>query len=176
MSGHNKWAQIKHKKAITDSRRGKLWTTISRRITVESKKSAGDTASPALRTWIEKAREANMPKDTIERAVTKGVSSDSEATEAITYEAYGPGGVAMIINTLTDSRNRTAQEIKHTLSKNGLQLASVGSASWAFTKTNDGYVPNVTIKIEDADEEALTNLLEQFDENEDVEEVYTNAG
>lgn len=175
MSGHNKWAQIKHKKAITDARRGKLWTTLSRRITIESKKSNGDTNSPTLRTWIEKAREANMPKDTIERAVTKGISTDAGATEAITYEAYGPGGVAMIIETLTDNRNRTAQEIKHILSKNGLQLASVGSAVWAFTQTAEGYTPNMTIKIKGADDESLTKLLEQFDENEDIEDVYTNA-
>jgi YebC/PmpR family DNA-binding regulatory protein len=176
MSGHNKWAQIKHKKAITDSRRGKLWTTISRRITVESKKSAGDIASPALRTWIDKGREANMPKETIERAITKGVSSDAAATEAITYEAYGPGGVAIIINTLTDSRNRTAQEIKHLLSLHGVALASVGSAQWAFEKKNDGYVPQTMIKVENiADEEALMKLLDALDENDDVEEVYTNA-
>lgn len=175
MSGHNKWAQIKHKKAITDSRRGKLWTVISRRITVESKKGNGDTNSPALRTWIDKGRLANMPKDTIERAILKGTSSDASATEAITYECYGPGGVAMIIDTLTDSRNRTAQEIKHLLSQHNVTLAAIGSAAWSFEKTHDGYMPTMFTRVEGADETALTLLLEALDNNDDVEEVWTNA-
>ena len=175
MSGHNKWAQIKHKKAITDSRRGKLWTVLSRRITVESKKSNGDINSPSLRTWVDKAREANMPKDTIERAVIKGMSSDAVSTESIPYECYGPGGVAMIIDTLTDSRNRTAQEIKFLLSQHNVILATIGSASWAFTKTGEGYTPKIFIRIEGADETALTSLLEALDNNDDIEEVWTNA-
>ncbi|MDP3646311.1 MAG: YebC/PmpR family DNA-binding transcriptional regulator, partial [bacterium] len=134
MSGHNKWAQIKRQKGANDAAKGVVWGKLGRRITIESKKTGGDVNSPTLRTLIETAKKSNMPKDTIERAVAKGISSDV-ALEAITYETYGPGGAAIIIDCLTDSRNRTAQEIKHLLNEVGLALAAPGSALWAFEKT-----------------------------------------
>jgi transcriptional/translational regulatory protein YebC/TACO1 len=116
-----------------------------------------------------------MPKDKIEKAVAKGTSNDAGEMEPISYEAYGPGGAAIIIETLTDSRNRTAQEIKHLLSKNGLALAAPGSAAWAFEKTHEGYTPTTMVPLSEDDHVALMKILEEIDAHDDVEEVYTNA-
>jgi len=175
MAGHNKWAQIKRQKGAADAAKSNLWGKIGKRIAVESKKANGDVTLPNLRSIIETAKKANMPKDTIERAVAKGISADASALEQITYETYGPGGAAIIIETVTDSRNRTAQEIKHLLSKNGLALAAPGSASWAFEKTADGWSPKTTVPLSEADNEALLKILEEIDNHDDVENVYTNA-
>lgn len=176
MSGHNKWSQIKHRKAASDAARSKVWGKLARRIAVESKLAKGDVNAPALRTYIEKARKENMPKDNIDRAVAKGTGADAGTMESITYETYGPGGCAIIIETLTDNRNRTAQEIKHLLSKNGLALAAPGSAAWAFTRQADGsYEPQTTVALSEADSDALMKILETIDDHDDVEEVYTNA-
>src|SRR3989338_5400669 len=139
MGGHNKWSQIKHHKGAADAAKSNVWGKLSRRITVESKKCGGDVTLPSLRAIIEKAKSTNMPKDGIDRAVAKGISADAGSLESISYETYGPGGAAILIEALTDSRNRTAQEIKHLLSENGLSLASPGSAAWAFEKKGDLY-------------------------------------
>ncbi|PIR84169.1 hypothetical protein COU18_00225 [Candidatus Kaiserbacteria bacterium CG10_big_fil_rev_8_21_14_0_10_51_14] len=175
MSGHNKWAQIKRQKGAADSAKSNLWGKLGKRIAVESKKAAGDVNSPGLRAIIETAKKTNMPKDTIERAIAKGTSADAANLEAITYETYGPGGSAIIIETLTDSRNRTAQEIKHLLSELGLALASPHSALWAFERTGSAYVPKTTVALSESDNETLMNILEKIDAHDDVEEVYTNA-
>jgi transcriptional/translational regulatory protein YebC/TACO1 len=116
-----------------------------------------------------------MPKDAIERAISKGTAQDAASLDAITYEAYGPGGAAIIIETLTDSRNRTAQEIKHLLSENGLALAAPGSATWAFVKTAEGYEPQTTVPLSEGDNARLFEILEQIDAHDDVENVFTNA-
>ena len=175
MSGHNKWSQIKHQKGAADAAKSDIWGKLSRRITVESKAAHGDVSSPALRTFIEKARKANMPKDKIEKAIAKGTSSEAGEVESITYESYGPGGAAIIIECLTDNRNRTAQEIKHLLSKNNLALAAPGSATWAFEKTHEGYMAKTTVPLSEDDHASLMRILEELDSHEDVEEVYTNA-
>lgn len=175
MGGHNKWSQIKRQKGANDKAKSAVWGKLARRITVESKRAKGDTNDPTLRMLFEKARSENMPKDAIERAVQKGAGADVQDMEAITYEAYGPGGAAIIINTLTDSRNRTAQEIKHLLSKNGLALAAPGSALWAFTKTHEGYDPQSTVSLSPEDNEKLMKILEEIDVHGDVEDVFTNA-
>lgn len=175
MSGHNKWTQIKRQKGAADAAKSNLWGKIGKRIAVESKKANGDVNSPTLRTIIETARKANMPKDTIDRAVAKGISADASELEQITYETYGPGGAAIIIETVTDSRNRTAQEIKHMLSELGLSLASQGSAAWAFEKTGEGWNPKTTVPLSEQDDEALMKIMEKIDAHDDVENVYTNA-
>jgi transcriptional/translational regulatory protein YebC/TACO1 len=115
-----------------------------------------------------------MPKDTIERAVQKGVSNDTEL-ESIVYETYGPGGCAIMIDCLTDSRNRTAQEMKHLLSELGLALAAPGSASWAFEKTIEGYSPKTMVPLSEEDDKKLMEILEKIDNYDDVQEVYTNT-
>ena len=175
MGGHNKWSQIKRQKGANDAARSRVFGKLARRITVESKKAGGDTNDSSLRAAIEKARKENMPKENIERAVAKGVSADAGAVESVVYETYGPGGVAVVIEALTDSRNRTSQELKHLLSKNGLSLASPGSALWAFEKTIDGYTPKTTVSLSEADSEQLMKVLEEIDAHDDVEEVYANT-
>lgn len=175
MAGHNKWAQIKRQKGAADAAKSNLWGKIGKRIAVESKKANGDTSLPNLRAIIETAKKANMPKDTIERAIAKGISADASELEQITYETYGPGGAGIIIETVTDSRNRTAQEIKHLLSENGLSLAAPGSAAWAFEKTAEGWTPKTTVPLSEADNEQLMKILEIIDNHDDVENVYTNA-
>jgi YebC/PmpR family DNA-binding regulatory protein len=175
MAGHNKWAQIKRQKGAADKAKSNLWGKLGRRIAVESKLARGDVNAAALRAAIERAKKENMPKDTIDRAIAKGTSADASQMESILYEAYGPGGAAILIQVLTDSRNRAAQEIKHLLSKNGIALASPGSASWAFEKTADGYSPKTEVQLSPEDDASLMKIMEEIDAYDDVEEVYTNA-
>ncbi|KKU21348.1 MAG: transcriptional regulator [Candidatus Nomurabacteria bacterium GW2011_GWA1_46_11] len=177
MSGHNKWAQIKHKKAITDAKKSKIFSKLVRFISVEAKLSLGKD-SPGLRAAIEKAKKVNMPAENIERAIKKA-SEPSVQMENILYEAYGPGGAGILIETLTESRNRTAQEVKHILAKNGFALGGIGSVTWAFQKeiSPEGLVwkPTSTIAISDEDLELLDKLVEELEEDDDVQEVFTNA-
>lgn len=176
MSGHSKWSKIKHKKAITDAKRSKIFSKLVRVIAVESKKAGGDVNAPGLRLAIAKAREANMPGENIDRAVAKGKTGEGSVMESALYEAYGPGGVALVISALTDNRNRTAAEIKHVLGKEGVELASPGAASWAFEKTEEGqWRPTTTVEIPDDAAEKLDSLVEALEEHDDVQSVYTNA-
>jgi YebC/PmpR family DNA-binding regulatory protein len=176
MSGHNKWSKIKHKKAATDAQKSKVFSKMVRLITSEIKNAGGDANSANVRAAIEKAKAANMPNDNIARAVKKASEGSGVAMDAVTYEAYGPGGVAIIVEGLTGNRNRTAAEIKHTLSKNGLELAASGSAAWAFTKSPGGdWEATTTTEISESDGEKLTRIVDELEENEDVQEVFTNA-
>ncbi len=175
MSGHNKFSKIKHLKAKNDAQKSKAFGKFVRLITVESKKSKGNLLSPGLAAAIEKARKENMPNDTIDRAVKKGATDNSATMEMNLYEAYGPGGVALLIEALTDNKNKTAQEIKHVLSLNEIELAAQGSASWAFTKMQDGWQPTTTMPLEDVDIEKLSKIVEDLENNDDVQNVYTNA-
>lgn len=176
MSGHNKWSQIKRAKEVTDGARSKVFGKYARLISLEVKKAGGNPDSPGVRAVIERAKAENMPKENIERAIAKGKGTGADTLEAVVYETYGPGGVAILIDALTDNRNRTAQEIKHLLSKNGLELAAPGSAAWAFNKSPDGsYAPTSTVEVPEAQEEQLMNILGQIDDHDDVQQVYTNA-
>lgn len=175
MAGHNKWTQIKRKKAVTDGKRSKIFSKLSKLIAMESKKALGNTTSPTLRSIIERAKKENMTVEAIDRAIKKGAGGDTDNMEPVLFEAYGPGGCAMIIEGLTDSKNRTVAEIKHLLSKRGLSLAGQGAAVWAFTKTSEGWDPQTTVALNDTDGEALSDLLEELDENDDVQDIYTNA-
>jgi YebC/PmpR family DNA-binding regulatory protein len=137
MAGHSKWAGIKHKKAIVDARRGKLFTKLARAITVAAKEGGGDIeGNPALGLAVQKARDASMPKDNIERAIAKGTGEggDADALEAVTYEGYGAGGVALLVEATTDNRNRTGSEVRHTFSKHGGNLGEPGSVAYLFDK------------------------------------------
>ena len=174
MAGHSKWAQIKRKKAIVDSKRGKEFTRLSRMISAESKRVSGDADSPSLRAIIEKARGLNMPKDAIERAVAKGISS-ADALHSLTYELYGPGGAAILIEAITDNTNRTVQELRHLVSKAGYPLSEPGSALWAFEKRYDQTTPTVVVDVDAAAEEALIALLSAIEEHDDVVTTITNA-
>jgi YebC/PmpR family DNA-binding regulatory protein len=137
MAGHSKWAGIKHKKAIVDARRGKLFTKLTRAITVAAKEGGGDPdGNPALALAVAKAKDASMPKDNIERAIAKGTGAgaDAEAYENVLYEGYGPGGVALLIEALTDNRNRTGADVRHILGKHGGSLGEPGSVGYLFEK------------------------------------------
>lgn len=176
MAGHSKWAQIKRGKAVTDAARSRVFSRFARLIALESKKAGGSLAAPALAAVITRAKAANMPKDNIERAIAKGMSKDAGELDQVLYEAYGPGGVAIIIDALTDNRNRTTQEIKHLLSSRGAELATPGAATWAFTKSHEGYIPNEPLMdVSGADEEQLGAILDALDEYDDVQGVATNA-
>lgn len=174
MSGHNKWSKIKHKKAATDAQRSKIFGKLAQLISVESKKANGDINSPGLRSAIEKAKQANMPTENVNRAVQKGKNDTSAALEEVLYEAYGPGGVAIIISGLTDNRNRTAAEIKHILTKQGISLAEPGAASWAFEKTGEEYKAKTTTTISEEENKKLGDIIENILDHDDVHDVFTN--
>ncbi len=175
MSGHNKWAQIKRQKAVTDGKKSKIFSKFVRAIVVEVKKANGNLDAPGLRTVIAKAKAANMPNDNIDRAIKKATGDNSAAMEQLTYEAYGPAGVALIIESLTDNRNKAVQEIKFILSEHGGALGERGSAAWAFQKGADGWAPTVMVPVEGEDAEKLSTLVDALEENDEVQDVYTNA-
>jgi YebC/PmpR family DNA-binding regulatory protein len=137
MSGHSKWASIKHKKAVVDARRGQQFTKLARAITVAAREGGGDPdGNPSLALAVQKARDASMPKDNIERAIAKGTGEgvDAEQLETVLYEGYGPGGVALLIEAVTDNRNRTGADVRHLLTKNGGSLGEPGSVAYLFDK------------------------------------------
>jgi YebC/PmpR family DNA-binding regulatory protein len=137
MSGHSKWASIKHKKAIVDSRRGKQFSKLTRAIMVAARDGGGDPAgNPSLELAIRKAKEASMPKDNIERAIAKGTGEggEADAIESVLYEGYGPGGVALLVEAMTENRNRTGADVRHAFTKNGGSLGEPGSVSYLFEK------------------------------------------
>lgn len=176
MSGHSKWSQIKHQKSVTDAAKSRVFARHARLIAFESKKSLGNISDPSLSAAIARAKADNMPKDNIERAVAKGISKDSASLEHSVYEAYGPSGVAIIIDAVTDNKNRTTQEIKHLLIRHGVELASPGSAQWAFTKVGDSYIPREPfIEMSGVGEEQLREILEELDAHDDVQQICTNA-
>ena len=137
MSGHSKWSSIKHKKGAADAKRGALFTKLARAIQVAAKEGGGDAAgNAALGNAVQKAKDARMPKDNIERAIAKGTGADSDAAafESVLYEGYGPGGVAVLVEALTDNRNRTGSDVRHAFSRNGGNLGEPGSVAWLFEK------------------------------------------
>src|SRR3954463_14889714 len=140
MSGHSKWHTIKHKKGALDAKRGKVFTKLIKEITVAARTGGGDAAANArLRKAVSDAKGANMPNDTIDRAIKRGTGElEGVNYEEITYEGYGPGGVAVMVETVTDNRNRTVAELRHLFSKNGGNLGEAGSVAWIFDKK--GYI------------------------------------
>src|SRR3954463_2362524 len=137
MAGHSKWASIKHKKAVVDQRRGAHFTKLARAIQVAAREGGGDPESnAALALAVQKARDASMPKDNIERAIAKGTGAgtDADAIESVVYEGYGPAGVAILVEALTDNRNRTGSEVRHMFTKSGGNLGEPGSVAWQFEK------------------------------------------
>ncbi len=155
MSGHSHWAGIKHKKAAVDAKRGKMWSKVARMIIVAAKSGGGDPAANlSLRYAIDKAKAVNMPKDTIEKAVKKGTGELGGTTfEAVLYEGYGPSGVAIMVEALTDNRHRTAPEIKRIFEKHGGSLGTNGCVNWMFNKKG-----LITVSTDKADEDQLLEL------------------
>jgi YebC/PmpR family DNA-binding regulatory protein len=178
VSGHSKWASIKHKKAVVDARRGQQFTKLARAITVAAREGGGDPdGNPALTLAIQKARDASMPKDNIERAIGKGTGEgiDADRIENVLYEGYGPGGVALLIEALTDNRNRTGADIRHLLAKNGGNLGEPGSVSYLFQKQGV-----IVVDASRYDEEDLIPAIDagalDITVDDDVFEVITEPG
>lgn len=175
MSGHSKWHSIKHKKGALDAKRGKLFTKLIKEITVAARTGGGDPdANARLRKAISDAKAGNMPNDTIDRAVKRGTGELEGTTyDEITYEGYGPGGVAVMVDSLTDNRNRTVAEIRHIFSKNGGNLGESGSVGWLFEKK--GYIViDKQVKSEDELFEIVTDAgAEDLRDDEDSFEVIT---
>jgi YebC/PmpR family DNA-binding regulatory protein len=174
MSGHSKWASIKHKKAAVDAKRGAHFTKLARAIQVAAREGGGDPGMNAsLANAVQKAKDARMPKDNIERAIAKGTGagSDAEAFESVMYEGYGPGGVAVLVEALTDNRNRTGSEVRHMFSKSGGNLGEPGSVAWQFEKkgilvvdaerySEDDLMPAIEAGAEDiADDEGVWEIV-----------------
>ncbi|MGX6447421.1 YebC/PmpR family DNA-binding transcriptional regulator [Patulibacter sp. S7RM1-6] len=175
MAGHSKWAGIKHKKAIVDARRGKLFTKLARHITVAAKEGGGDVVgNAALALAVQKAKDASMPKDNIQRAIDKGTGAGADAAnfETVLYEGYGPGGVALLVEALTDNRNRTGSEVRHLFSKHGGSLGEPGSVAYLFDKKGV-----VVVDGEKHDEDSLMVAIEagadDIEEDEGTFEVIT---
>ena len=150
MAGHSKWANIKHKKAAQDAKRGKIFTKLIREITVAAKMGGGEPAdNPRLRAAVDKALSANMTKDTIQRAIDRGVGGgENDSVEELVYEGYGPGGVAVLVEVMTDNKNRTVAEVRHAFSKCGGNLGTDGSVAYLFTKRGQ-------ILVDSADEDVV---------------------
>jgi YebC/PmpR family DNA-binding regulatory protein len=175
MSGHSKWASIKHKKAVVDSRRGAAFSKLSRAITVAARDGGGDpSVNATLENAVRKAKEASMPKDNIERAIAKGAGggSDADGIESVLYEGYGPGGVALLVEALTENRNRTGAEVRHTFTKNGGSLGEPGSVSYLFDKKGTIVIDGSRYS-EDELMVAIEAGAEDISADEDVFEVIT---
>ena len=169
MAGHSKWANIKHRKARQDAKRGKIYTKLIRELTVAAKAGGGDpNDNPRLRLALDKANSENMPKDTINRAIERGTGEGEAGNlEEITYEGYGPGGVAVLVEAMTDNRNRTVADVRHAFTKFGGNLGTDGSVSYLFNKIG-------LVMIEkNQDEDAVMEILLDFD-GEDLEDTGDN--
>lgn len=179
MAGHSKWANIKHKKAAVDAKRGKLFTNMAKLISVAVKEAGGDPTHPSVVAAVEKAKKYSVPKENIERAIKKGSDKDTANMEKMTYEGYGPGGVGFMVEAVTDNRNRTAQEVKHAFSKDGYSMGVPGSVSWGFAKNAEGeWEPNAgtEVSVDEATAALVEKLIEDLEELDDVTDVYVNAG
>ena len=165
MSGHSRWSQIKHKKALSDKKRGQIFSKLARLITLAAKKGTDPKANPGLAQVIDQARAANMPGDNIERAVKKVSDKDQAQLEELSIEALGPGGVALKIRAITDNRNRTMAEIKKILSDNDSKMVQPGSLSWMF---------NQRISVDPVAQVKIDKLFEALDDQDEVEDVISN--
>ena len=175
MAGHSKWANIKHRKARQDASRGKVWTKVIREITVAAKDGPDPNDNPRLRLALEKANAANMPKDTIKRAIEKGSGTgETGELEEIVFEGYGPGGVAILVETMTDNRNRTVSDVRHAFSKYGGNLGTDGSVSYLFKKLGIIHLSK-NLSEENLMEIVIDSGAEDFSEEDDFYEVTTEA-
>jgi YebC/PmpR family DNA-binding regulatory protein len=175
MSGHSKWSTIKHKKAATDAKRGKLFTKILREITVSARMGGGDPkGNPRLRAALLDARSNSVPGDTIERAIKKGTGElEGESYEEFTYEGYGPGGVAVLVEGVTDNKNRTAAEIRHLFTRHGGNLGDSGSVAWMFQRRGYFAIPRGAMDEEKFMELALDLGADDVETAEDHYEIFT---
>jgi YebC/PmpR family DNA-binding regulatory protein len=175
MSGHNKWSSIKHKKGAADAKRGQLFTRLVKEIILAAKSGGGDPeANPRLRTAIMNAKAANMPRDNIERAIKRGTGEiEGAAYEEVVYEGYGPNGIGLVIEVMTDNKNRTIADLRHTLTKYGGTMAESGSVAWNFEQKGFFNVPAAGLDEDDFMLQALEAGAEDIELNGDYFDVYT---
>ena len=177
MSGHSHWAGIKHKKEITDNKRGKVFSKLCAAISAAAKTEPNPDFNPHLRAAITKAREMTVPQDNINRAIIRAKEAGDNLEELL-FEAYGPGGAAILIHAISDNRNRTVQEIKLILKEHNGKWAEAGSVKWAFEQKIDifgDWTAKFPIKISDKEMVSLLNIVEVLEENDSVQGVFTNA-
>lgn len=161
------------KMADNNAKKAQAFSKLAKLISLEAKKAGGNTNSPGLKAAIEKARKENMPSENIERAIKK---TDGAEMHAVIFEAYGPGGVGLIITALTDNNNRTAQEMRHLLDLHGTSLGGVGSVAWNFSKNSDGdWIANMKTSLEGEDSQKLGELIDTLEAQDDVQDIYTSA-
>lgn len=170
MSGHSKWSKIKHQKAATDARKGKVFSKLNKLITIAARNGSNPDDNPGLRHAIEQARSANMPKENIQRAIEKAQGKDSADLEEIIYEAFGPEGIGIIIKTLTDNKNRTLAEIKAVLNKYNSSIGAPNSVLWMFENNKPKYPAQVSDKAREVGEKIIAEL----EELDDVDIVYSS--
>jgi YebC/PmpR family DNA-binding regulatory protein len=177
MSGHSHWSSIKHKKELTDQKKGKIFSKIAKMIEIAARKGGDPDMNPTLRLAMEKARSVNMPNDNIQRAIKKGTGEDrTEKLEEVMYEAYGPNGTPIIIETITDNKNRTLSDIKNILNTHGGKLAETGSVRYLFDRKEGEWVSKYPIDIADQNtKQQLEKLFEALEENDDVNDFYSNV-
>jgi len=174
LSGHSKWSSIKHKKGAADAKRGKLFSKLSRAIIVAAKEGGGDPANNlSLQNAIEKARSYSMPKDNIDRAIAKGSGADADASafETVVYEGYGPEGVAVIVEALTDNRNRTAADVRHAFAKSGGALGATGAVAWQFERRGVVIVPSDGVDEDELFLAAADGGAEDLEQDGDVFQI-----
>jgi len=180
MSGHSHWSKIRWQKGLADAKRGKAFSKMSREITIAAKEGGGDIGfNSKLRMAVERARSSNMPADNIDKAIKKGTGElEGGILESVILEAYGPGGIAIIIEGITDNKNRTLGEIKQLLSQNNGKLIGEGGVRWLFErKEKDGrleWIPQYEIELSEKNRESCQKLFDALDENDAVQEIYSN--
>jgi YebC/PmpR family DNA-binding regulatory protein len=175
MSGHSHASNVKRKKDVEDAKRGKIFSKLSRLISVAAKTDGDPEKNPRLKLAIDKAKQANMPKENIERAIKRGTGeTQAEQMEEFIYEAYGPGGIALMVEGITDNKNRAISDIKQILNQSGAKIANKGSVQYLFEKKEQSWIPKYTIEVEDKTKKQIEQLLENLKDNGDVQEVYSN--
>lgn len=179
MSGHSKWNNIKNRKGTQDKKKSREFFLVSKMIrsAVQRSHDGNPETNPGLRLALEKARAVNMPKENVQRAINRalGKGEGGQAIQEVMYEGYGPGGVAIYAVAVTDNVQRTAGNIRFIFSRNGGSLGGPGSAAFLFTRGDEGFVPTMTLPLDAAARQELNALVEALEEDEDIEEVYTNA-
>jgi YebC/PmpR family DNA-binding regulatory protein len=179
MSGHSKWSQIKHKKAITDKKKAQTFGKVAKAISIAARENPDPRMNLKLKTLIDHAKSLNMPNENIERLLKRAKDKSDAALEELQIEAMGPGNVAIIITAITDNRNRTINDVKTILTKNNGKSAGEGALSWMFTKerAEDGswvFTPTYTCAVSETDQESLNKLFEALDDNDDVQDIFSN--
>mgnify|MGYP001603563531 FL=1 len=172
MSGHSKWKQIQHKKEVSDQKKGQVFSKLANKITIAARNGADPSANYKLQSAIDEARAVNMPKENIERAIKRAAEKDAASLNEVTVQAMGPGSMAVVIEAITDNKNRTLAEIKKTLAENGFKMVPEGSLNWMF---DAGWMPKIPLEIGDpAMRQKFNRLLEELAANDDVENVHSN--